>query len=402
MRTSIKVKFRPSAVPGAAGNIYYQIIHERKICRIVTSYRILPTEWIASRSTVYAPLASPRHALVLGIRQDIRADMERLNRITARLDAVSPQFSAQDIIDEFNRYATEYTLFTFMRSIIDRLKADGRIRTSETYHAALLSFRKFRQDRDLILDRLTPEIMEGYQAWLYSRGIVPNTASFYSRILRAVYNRAVRKGIVKDCYPFRGVYTGIDKTVKRALPIHIIKRICKLDLAATPKLDFARDMFMLSFYMRGMSFVDMAFLRKSDLRDGCVCYRRRKTGQLLSIAWTAEMQSIADKYPANTSQYLLPIIRDKNANERSVYHNMGYRINTMLKKVAAMAGVTIPLTLYVARHSWASAARAKGIPMAIISEGMGHDSELTTRIYLASLDTSLIDRANTLIINALK
>lgn len=81
---------------------------------------------------------------------------------------------------------------------------------------------------------------------------------------------------------------------------------------------------------------------------------------------------------------------------------MGYRINTMLKKVAAMAGVTIPLTLYVARHSWASAARAKGIPMAIISEGMGHDSELTTRIYLASLDTSLIDRANTLIINALK
>ena len=62
----------------------------------------------------------------------------------------------------------------------------------------------------------------------------------------------------------------------------------------------------------------------------------------------------------------------------------------------------MPLTMYVARHSWASAAKAKGIPVSVISEGMGHDSESTTQIYLASLDTSIVDSANSIILNSLK
>lgn len=142
----------------------------------------------------------------------------------------------------------------------------------------------------------------------------------------------------------------------------------------------------------------MAFLKKSDLKNGYVTYRRRKTGQRLIIEWTKEMQSTLDKYPANESDYLLPVIRKKGLNERCTYRNMGYNINRSLKKIAAMVGVTIPLTLYVARHSWASAAKTKGIPVSVISEGMGHDSEATTQIYLASLDTTIVDRANALIL----
>ena len=124
----------------------------------------------------------------------------------------------------------------------------------------------------------------------------------------------------------------------------------------------------MSFYLRGMSLIDMAFLRKEDLARGRISYRRRKTGQLLVIGWTEEMQHILDKYPENKSPYLLPIIREKKANERSTYRNVGYNINHALKKIADMVEITIPLTLYVARHGWASAARAKGIPMRVISE----------------------------------
>lgn len=170
----------------------------------------------------------------------------------------------------------------------------------------------------------------------------------------------------------------------------------------TPSLDFARDMFLMSFYLRGMSFIDMAFLKKSDLKNGYVTYRRRKTGQQLVIEWTKEMQMILDKYPENASDYLLPIIRNPATNERCTYRNAGYNINHNLKRIAGMIGVSIPLTLYVARHSWASAAKAKGIPLSVISEGMGHDSEATTQIYLASLDTSVVDKANSLILKSLK
>jgi len=408
---SIKVKFRPSTVADHEGTIYYQIIHERKVRQLLSDYKVFPSEWDESRSIITTTPESERKSLILSIRERIRWDIERLTKIDRKLDANSLSYTADDVIDEFNRYAHEYSLFNFMESIIAKLKQNGRVRTSETYKSTLNSFKKFlanqaskddyRQDEDIMLDCLTSEIMEAYEAWHHKRGVAPNTISFYTRILRAVYNRAVEDDIIENRNPFRHVYTGVDKTVKRALPLPVIKKIKALDLSLNTSLDFARDMFLMSFYLRGMSFIDMAFLRKSDLTNGYVTYRRRKTGQQLIIEWTKEMQMILDKYPVNATDYLLPIIKNPGTNERCTYRNVGYNINHNLKRIAGMVGVTIPLTLYVVRHSWASAAKAKGIPLSVISEGMGHDSEVTTQIYLASLDTSVVDKANSIILRSL-
>ena len=398
---SIKVKFRPSTVADHEGTIYYQIIHERKVRQLLTDYKVFPSEWDESRSMVTTTQKSERKSFILSIRERIRCDVERLTKIDRKLNSNGLTYTADDVIDEFNRYAHEYSLFNFMENIIARLKQNSKVRTSETYKSTLNSFKKFRKDEDIMLDCLTSEIMEAYEAWHKGRGVAPNTISFYTRILRAVYNRAVEDDIIENRNPFRHVYTGVDKTVKRALPLAVIKKIKTLDLSLTPALDYARDMFLMSFYLRGMSFIDMAFLKKSDLKNGYVTYRRRKTGQQLVIEWTKEMQMILDKYPENKSDYLLPIIRNSGLNERCTYRNTGYNINHNLKRIAEMVGVTIPLTLYVARHSWASAAKAKGIPLSVISEGMGHDSEATTQIYLASLDTSVVDKANSLILKSL-
>ena len=399
---SIKVKFRPSTVADHEGTIYYQIIHERKVRQLLTEYKVFPVEWDDNRSMVTTTQKSERKSFILSIRERIRWDIERLTKIDRKLDANGLIYTADDVIDEFNRYAHEYSLFNFMESIIAKLKHNGKVRTSETYKSTLNSFKKFREDDDIMLDCITSEMMEAYEAWHKNRGVAPNTISFYTRILRAVYNRAVEDDIIENRNPFRHVYTGVDKTVKRALPLAVIKKIKALDLSLTPALDYARDMFLMSFYLRGMSFIDMAFLKKSDLKNGYVTYRRRKTGQQLIIEWTKEMQMILDKYPENKSDYLLPVIRNPGLNERCTYRNTGYNINHSLKRIAGMVGVTIPLTLYVARHSWASAAKAKGIPLSVISEGMGHDSEATTQIYLASLDTSVVDKANSLILKSLK
>ena len=398
---SIKVKFRPSTVADHEGTIYYQIIHDRKPRQLLTDYHIFSTEWDDNRSMVITTQKSDRKSFVLSIRERIRWDVERLTKMIRKLDNNGLTYTADDVIDEFNRYANDYSLFNFMESIIIKLKQNGKIRTSETYTVTLNSFKKFRQDEDIMLDCLNSEIMEAYEAWHQQRGVSPNTISFYTRILRAVYNRAVENEIIENRNPFRHVYTGVDKTVKRALPLSIIKKIKAFDLSLTPALDFARDMFIMSFMLRGMSFIDMAYLRKSDLSNGYVTYRRRKTGQLLTIEWTKEMQMMLDKYPENSTDYLLPIIKNTGTNERYTYRNVGYNINHNLKTIAKKVGITIPLTLYVARHSWASVAKAKGIPLSVISEGMGHDSEATTQIYLASLDTSVVDKANSLILKSL-
>lgn len=399
---TIKVKFRSPAAPGREGTVWYQIIHNRIARQLLTDYKVYPSEWNENRSTVTTSWKSERKDLILTLRERISRDVERLNRIDRRLGADGLSYTADDLIGEFRRYNSRYSLFNFMESLIAALRQNGRIRTSETYRSALNSFRNFRHGNDTMLDCLTSGIMESYEAWQKSRGIAPNTISFYNRILRAVYNRAVCDEIIENRNPFHRVYTGIDKTIKRALPLTVIRKIKSLDLMQTPPVDYARDMFLMSFYLRGMSFIDMAFLKKTDLRNGYLTYRRRKTGQRLMIQWTKEMQKILDKYPENASCYLLPIIRSHGINERSAYRNNGYNINHNLKHVAMMIGVTAPLTLYVARHSWASAAKSKGIPLSVISEGMGHNSEKTTRIYLASLDTAVVDRANSIILRSLK
>ena len=398
---SIKVKFRPSTVADHEGSIFYQIIHDRKPRQLITDYKVFSSEWDNSRSMVVANHNSERKSFILSIRERIRWDVERLTKIVRKFDNKGVSYSADDVIEEFHRYANEYSLFNYMESIIIRLKQNGKTRTSETYTVTLNSFKKFSKNEDIMLDCINSEVMESYEAWHKQRGISPNTISFYTRILRAVYNRAVEAEIIENRNPFRHVYTGVDKTVKRALPLQIIKKIKSLDLSLTPALDFARDMFILSFMLRGMSFIDMAYLRKTDLSNGYITYRRRKTNQQLTIEWAKEMQMILDKYPENESDYLLPIIKHSGTNERYIYRNVGYNINRNLKTIAKEIGLSIPLTLYVARHSWASAAKAKGIPLSVISEGMGHDSETTTQIYLSSLDTSVVDKANSLILKSL-
>lgn len=204
---SIKIKFRPSTVADHEGTIYYQIIHERKPRQLLTDYHVFSQEWDDNRSMVTTTQKSERKTFILSIRERIRWDIERLTKIIRQLDNNGSAYTADDVIDEFNRYANEYSLFNFMESIIIKLKQNGKTRTSETYTVTLNSFKKFRQGKDIMLDCLSSEIMEAYEAWHQQRGVSPNTISFYTRILRAVYNRAVEYEIIENRNPFRHVYT---------------------------------------------------------------------------------------------------------------------------------------------------------------------------------------------------
>lgn len=294
------------------------------------------------------------------------------------------------------------SFYVFMQRLINDLKQTGRIRTSETYASALRSLSQYRNGRDISIDEIDSDIIQKYEAYLKGKGLSRNSSSFYMRILRAAYNKAVEEGMTTQKEPFKKVYTGVDKTTKRAIPLSSIRRIMHLDMT-DPNLAFARDMFIFSFYTRGMSFIDMAYLKKSDLKNGILTYTRKKTGQRMSIKWENCMQAIIDRHKASPlSQYLLPIITDNGRDSRKQYRNALLRINRELKKIAAAAEISAPLTLYTARHSWASAAKEKNIPLAVISECMGHDSETTTMIYLSSLCDTVIDKANRLIIKELQ
>ena len=397
---SIKVKFRPSTTANKEGTIYYQIIQNRVIRQLKTDYRLFMHEWNENNNSIIIDNSS-RLNYLQSIEERIEWDIKRLQSIIKQLENKRVKYTADDIISTFQRQANEQSLFNFMQSVIAQLQQMGKQRTSETYRATLRSFMHFREDKDILLEEINSDTMLMYEAYLRNRGLTKNSTSFYMRILRAVYNRAVEKDLTTNRNPFKHVYTGIDKTVKRAIPLKAIKQIKNLDLSLQPSLDFARDMFLFSFYTRGMSFIDMAYLKKKDLSNGILSYRRRKTGQQLFIKWEKCMQEIVEKYNTDyCSPYLLPILKYPYDN-RSQYKNVLFKTNKYLKEVAKMAGIFVPLTLYVARHSWASIAKSKNIPISVISEGMGHDSEMTTQIYLASLDNAVVDRANAQILKDL-
>lgn len=397
--TSIKLKFRPSTTPGKEGSIVFQLIYGRTVRRITSRYKIFAGEWNGEVGRIALPTpSSPRYAHLVSVESALQWELNRLQRmvqesVPVNLDEIAANFSSG--IDAMD------SVFNFIRRQIHHKEQIGKVRSSETYRSMLNSFTCFRKGVDLTFDMMDGMLMELYEAWMRKCGLTRNSTSFYMRILRTNYKLAVEKGVTPDRHPFRNVYCGIDKTVKRSLSFGEIKKISALDLSRKPSMDFARDMFMFSFCTRGMSFIDMAYLKKADLNNGCLAYRRKKTGQLMMIEWTKQMQDIIDKYKSDGTSYLLPIITSEDGSERRQYQNQMRKINRLLKDIANRAGLPLSLSMYYARHSWATIARGRDVPLAVISEGLGHDSETTTQIYLDSIKSSEVDKVNRMILEGL-
>ena len=348
------------------------------------------------------------------------------------------------------------TMLCWLGILAEEARAEGRQRRAEIWRTTFNSFSRFLGGKDIGLRQMEGRLMQRYENHLLAGGLCPNTTSFYLRNLRSAYSKAVK---AKLCpaprqNPFAEVYTGVAKTRKRAVCADTLRVIRKLDLDGRPDLDYARNQFLLSFYTRGMAFADMAGLRRSDLKEGILCYVRRKTGRPLFIHWEERMQETVEALwrdaeamgaavrqrggkrlsrrdagqlasnrgagclgagamggkgtassragkDADGDGYLLPIIRDGESHARSAYRNVQYKVNQGLKEIGKMLGLKMPLTMYVARHSWASLAKSKEVPLSVISDGLGHASERVTRIYLSTLDMNAVDEANRMIINGI-
>ncbi len=301
-----------------------------------------------------------------------------------------------------NKQFTKVTFMAFMHEQIALLYAANRLGTARNYERALRSFDTFLKGKDIPLQKVTEKLIEQYNAYLIGRGIVRNSISFYMRILRAVYNKAVWQRLVIDMHPFEGVYTGIDKTRKRAVTESLIVQLSRLELSHQPRLAFARDLFIFSYCMRGMAFVDIAYLQSANIQGDSIDYTRRKTGQLLSVRIEKTAWRIINQYSSEKRKYIFPIIVSEEPQQAYREYQMALNnYNRTLKQLATLLPSPCVLTSYTARHSWATAARKHNIPISVISAGLGHTSEQTTQIYLASLENAVIDDANRMIIAGL-
>lgn len=397
---TVKIKFRASSVAGKEGTLYYHIIHQRKLRWISTDYHVYPEEWNTRKSSVIVSNSNNRQAHLQLVQSQIDWEMKQMQCIIHDKEMDGVSYSVDDLANEIQQLPTSQSVFTFFRKQIAKKEQMQCVGTKNNYTNAVNRFIEFRNQKDLTFSQMTADMMEMYQAWLWNRGVGQNTVSFYLRTLRTLHHKAVEAGQATSNDIFAHVQTANVRTAKRAISVKDIRKIEKLDLPRGSSLDKVRDMFLFSFYLRGMAFVDMAFLKKSDLKCGLVSYNRRKTHQNLNIEWIKPMQAIINKYAEQTkdSPYMLPILTGKETSPYTQYRKVEYNTNYNLKKIGKMIGLKIPLTTYVARHTWASIALHMNIPIATISEGMGHNSYKTTQIYLESIDVSTINEANKRII----
>jgi site-specific recombinase XerD len=326
--------------------------------------------------------------------------LNQAEKIILEFENDKKPFTGEDIISKMRSNSTNASVFKYTEEFIKKLEKTGKIGNASIYTTVLNAFKNFRKEQDLSFDQLNYRVVKDFEEHLQEKKIKINTISLYLRTLRAIYNYAIKdKAAQQALYPFKDIRIKSEVTSKRALTKEDITKIRELGLDERSELDRARDYFLFSFNMRGMSFVDMAFLKNHDIVEGRLQYARKKTGQKLSIKITPEAERIIKKhsYSIHPDSYIFQII-DRKGQEYLDYRNALRLTNKKLRIIGEMAKCSIPVSTYVSRHSWATIAKRSGISTAIISEGLGHDSEKTTQIYLDSFENKVLDDANELII----
>lgn len=290
----------------------------------------------------------------------------------------------------------------FMREVANELQENGNLGTAHVYYSSLNAIIAFQGNKRLSFQGITPEWLKRFETSIRARGCSWNTVSTYLRTLRAVYNRAVdRRKANYVPHLFRSVYTGTRADRRRALVDEDLQKVfshtSSSDMADT-RLKRTHELFMLMFMLRGLPFVDLAYLRKSDLRGNVITYRRRKTGRPLSVTLTTEAMVLLERYMnrETSSPYLFPILRSIG-REEIVYREYQLALrnfNYQLAILGEQLGLQDKLSSYTARHTWATTAYYCEIHPGIISEAMGHSSIVVTETYLKPFRDKKIDEAN--------
>ena len=292
--------------------------------------------------------------------------------------------------------------------IIEKLKEEKKHSAVHVYTSVLHSFTEFLGEdiRLLPLEEIfTAGWLKKYQDWLRQKESSWNTVSTYMRVLRAVYNRLFPSGTAgHNPRLFDGVYTKVESKTKRALAENQMQTLLRTDFDSLPEdVKSALAWFLLMFLFRGMPFIDLANLRKSDVKGNTIIYCRHKTGKQIIVHIPREaigiLKRFADKDPA--SPYLFPILNAKLKDEWKLYRCYLEALRNFNKKLEKISKLLLPgvkISSYTARHTWATLAFHQGISIGIISKALGHSSIRVTETYLKPFENEKVDQANDLLI----
>ncbi|PZD78527.1 site-specific integrase [Mesonia sp. K7] len=395
---SIKIIQRSKPLTDGSYPIFLRATKDRKSKFISLNLSSELSQWNTAKSEFRKNY--PNYQQFNSTLTDIKTRAEKI--FTDAL-AEGDDISLNEFYDRFFEYKLDKKL-TFLEAFqeyINELQSSNRIGNARYFNDSKRSFSKFLNGSDMSFKEVTPKLLKKYEVWLRGNGNSDSGIAAKMRAIRAVFNDGIKKNYTKqDSYPF-SVYkiSKFKKTNnKRAIPSEAVKKIVNLDIDKYPHLVNSRNYFVFSYYTRGMNFYDMMMLKWSNIKDDKIHYVRKKTKTAFTIQILEPVQEILDYYKLhnNLTSYIFPILLNEDMTPNQIENRKAKtlrRYNKQLKEIAKLCGINEQLTSYVARHSFATNLKQKGVSTDIISEAMGHQNLAITQTYLKELENSVIDEA---------
>lgn len=385
--------------------IIFRLTHLRKTTSIATGFSISEIFWDSQRCCIKKSYSKVSHIARLNtllLKEEARAN-DIINQLYDK--GKLNYLSISEVKKRITRNSSYDSFFSFGQSVVDDLMTEHRYGTARHYKGVLSVVRRFTKGRDLKFNELNYDFLKRFERQHLAKGNSWNGLSVYMRAIRALYNKGIKAGLIeKEAYPFTYYSIRQTPTDKRALAADDLRKILELELPADEVLFRYRNYFICSFFLYGMNFTDMAFLKKENIVNGRIRFRRKKTGKIYDIKITRQLQEILDIYlkGKESEDYIFPVIkREEPAKQEREISWERQRYNRGLKKIQKLCGIEQKLTTYVSRHSFATQAMLHNVPLEAISAMLGHSKLNTTQIYLKSLPTTILDDYNERLIEAI-
>lgn len=395
---TIRIVQRTKALSDGLYPIFLRVTKNRRSKYYKTPFSSEISEWSASTGTFNKKKENyfQYNRLLIKIK-------DRAYQVASEIDIQNPDYTLEDF-DKLYRITfnpVKNDVFAFFDEIVDEMTFAGRIGNAKSYKDTKTSVQIFHKGKKLSFREINSTFLSKYDSFLRSRGGTDGGVGVKMRAIRALFNKAIERGLIKESlYPFKSYkISGLrGKGFKRALDFEEIMRIINVDLSNHPHLIDTRNYFVFSFYTRGMNFADMMCLEWKDIEANVIYYTRAKTKGNFSIAIMPPVRDILNYYRINGygNKYVFPLLFRENYNPTQLAdrkHKMLGIYNKKLKELADICEITKNVSSYVARHSFANCLKQKGIATDVISESLGHQNLTVTQSYLKELDTRIVDKA---------
>lgn len=336
-----------------------------------------------------------REKILLIIANKIR----EINEVILDKKVKEQDFTPYSILNTISESRNQKkTVSDYFLAYIEELEKNHRFRYAGMIRTSYISLQKYAKSLDIAFTDIDKKWLNGYLKWSNRENLSINTIGTRLRHLRIIFNLAKDDHIIKpEDYPFDSFKLSKVSalTTKRALSKEQIQAIIRYEGKAYME-KLAIDVFTFSYYEGGINFIDIARLKKENIIDGKIIYSRSKTKKQIILPLLKQSIEIINKYSDRNDSYLFPILSSFHKTDVQVanrLHKILAKINKNLKQIGNALKIPIPVTTYVARHSFATILKKSGVKTSIISESLGHSSEKITQVYLDSFDNTQIEDA---------